>query len=257
MTTIQQIKDLLRDLQEPNEWLEELQSDERKGVQNAITQWKKQYEKKQRLFADYLQKKAFDDSYKTTNISLIAGIDEAGRGPLAGPVVTAAVILPEECAILVGVDDSKKISKAQRQQFAELIKEQAVAYSVHIQPAVVIDELNIYQATKQSMEEAVNQLTIKPHTVVADAMNLNVDCPAYSIIKGDEKSLAIAAASILAKTTRDDLMTELHEQFPWYGFDENAGYGTAKHLQGLETHGFTVHHRKSFEPIKTMWSDRQ
>ncbi|WP_040758251.1 ribonuclease HII [Sporosarcina newyorkensis] len=257
MTTIQQIKNQLQDLEEPNEWLEELQSDERKGVQLAIKQWKKQYEKRQQLIRDFLKKKAFDDAYKTTGISLIAGIDEAGRGPLAGPVVTAAVILPEESSVLLGVDDSKKISKLERQRFAQLIKEHAVAYSIHVQPATVIDELNIYQATKLSMETAVNQLSVKPHTVVADAMNLMLDCPAYSIVKGDEKSLSIAAASILAKTTRDDLMAELHEQFPWYGFDENAGYGTAKHLTGLESHGFTEHHRKSFEPIKTMWRNRQ
>ena len=257
LTTIQQIKNQLQDLEEPNEWLDELRTDERKGVQLAIKQWKKRYEKRQQLINDFLQKKAFDDAYKTTRISLIAGIDEAGRGPLAGPVVTAAVILPEESSVLLGVDDSKKISKVQRQRFAQLIKEQAVAYSIHVQSATVIDELNIYQATKQSMEAAVNQLSVKPHTVIADAMNLMLDCPAYSIVKGDEKSLSIAAASILAKTTRDDLMTELHEQFPWYGFDENAGYGTAKHLQGLETHGFTAQHRKSFEPIKTMWRNRQ
>ena len=257
MTTIKQIKDQLRDLQEPNEWLTELQADTRKGVQQAIVQWHNQYNKKQLIIEDYLQKRAFDDSYKTTHIKLVAGTDEAGRGPLAGPVVTAAVILPEDCSALIGVDDSKQVSKEKRLEFAELIKEHAIAYSIHIQPAVVIDELNIYQATKQSMEIAVSELQTAPHVVLADAMNLNTACPCFSIIKGDEKSLTIAAASILAKTTRDALMSELHEQFPWYAFNENAGYGTAKHLAGLATHGFTEHHRKSFEPIKTMWRDGQ
>ncbi|WP_301108946.1 ribonuclease HII [Sporosarcina sp.] len=255
MTTIQQIKEQLQNLQEPDEWLEGLQLDERKGVQLAIAQWRKQYTKKQQLLEEFMKKIAFEDSYRTPGKTLIAGIDEAGRGPLAGPVVTAAVILPEDCSALVGVDDSKKISKAQRQQFAELIRREAVSYSVHIQSAQAIDELNIYQATKQSMEEAVRQLSVIPDVVLADAMNLSVGRPVYSIIKGDEKSLCIAAASILAKTTRDQLMEELHEEFPWYGFNENAGYGTAQHLKGLETHGFCIHHRKTFEPIKTMWSD--
>ncbi len=257
MTTIKQIKDQLRNLQEPNEWLTELQADPRKGVQQAIIQWHNQYSKKQLVIEDYQQKIAFDNSYKSTHITLVAGIDEAGRGPLAGPVVTAAVILPENCSALIGVDDSKQVSREKRLEFAELIKEYAIAYAIHVQSAAVIDELNIYQATKQSMETAVRELQVAPHAVLADAMNLNVACPCYSIIKGDEKSLTIAAASILAKTTRDALMNELHEEFPWYAFNENAGYGTAKHLQGLATHGFTEHHRKSFEPIKTMWRDRQ
>lgn len=244
-------------MQEPNEWLEELGIDERKGVQLAITQWRKKYEKKQQLLEAYRQKQAFDQSYKRTLSCLVAGIDEAGRGPLAGPVVTAAVILPEECMDLVGVDDSKKLSKEQRQFFAHVIKEQAIAYSVHVQPAEAIDELNIYQATKRSMEEAAAALAVKPDVVLADAMNITVNSSSYSIIKGDEKSLAIAAASILAKTTRDELMDELHEQFPWYGFNVNAGYGTPQHLEGLKIHGFCQHHRKTFEPIKTMWRDRQ
>ncbi|MDV6376734.1 ribonuclease HII [Sporosarcina sp. GW1-11] len=257
MTTIQEIKNQLQQLQEPNQWLEELEADKRKGVQLAIAQWKKRYVKKQKLIEDFIQKQSFDNSYKRMPSCLIAGIDEAGRGPLAGPVVTAAVILPEGCTELVGVDDSKQISKEQRQHFARLIKEQAVAYSIHVQSATAIDELNIYQATKQSMEEAVGQLDIAPDVVLADAMNLIVKCPTHSIVKGDEKSLAIAAASILAKTTRDELMNDLHEQFPWYGFNVNAGYGTPQHLQGLATHGFCEHHRKTFEPIKSMWRDKR
>lgn len=257
MTTIQQIKNQLLELNEPNEWLEELQADTRKGVQQAIVQWQARYDKRQVLIMEYEKKRAFDESYRSSHVSFVAGIDEAGRGPLAGPVVTAAVILPEECPELIGVDDSKKVSKEKRRDFAKLIKEHAIAYSIHMQHAPAIDELNIYQATKQSMELAVSGLTIAPDAVLADAMNLHTACPCYSIIKGDEKSLAIAAASILAKTTRDAWMDELHEQFPWYAFNENAGYGTAKHLEGLETHGFCEHHRKSFEPIKTMWRDRQ
>ncbi|PID16480.1 ribonuclease HII [Sporosarcina sp. P34] len=257
MTTIQQIKNQLAELQEPNDWLTELEADSRKGVQQAISQWRTRYEKKQAIVQEFQKKIAFDDSYRSSRVVLVAGIDEAGRGPLAGPVVTAAVILPEDCTALIGLDDSKKVSKEKREQFARLIKEQAVAYAIHVQPVKVIDELNIYQATKESMERAISELPVVPHVVIADAMNLQTACLCYSVVKGDEKSLTIAAASILAKTTRDALMNELHEEFPWYGFNENAGYGTAKHLQGLEMHGLCEHHRKSFEPIKTMWRDRQ
>lgn len=252
LTTIQEIKQQLQELAMPNEWLAELETDSRKGVQTAVVQWKKQYEKKQQIIEEFYRKIEFEDAFKQSGTALLAGIDEAGRGPLAGPVVTAAVILPPDRSALVGVDDSKKVTKEKREEYARLIKEHAIAYSVHIQPASVIDELNIFQATKRSMEQAVKQLTDRPDVVLADAMSLAVNCPCHSIIKGDEKSLSIAAASILAKTTRDRLMTELHEQFPWYGFNENAGYGTARHLEGLETHGITIHHRKSFEPIKTM-----
>lgn len=252
MTTIQEIKQQLQELSTPNEWLAELEADSRKGVQAAVVQWKKQYERKQQIMEEFYQKIDFEDAFKPSGTALLAGIDEAGRGPLAGPVVTAAVILPEDRSVFIGVDDSKKVTKEKREQYAQLIKTHAVAYSIHVQPASVIDQLNIYQATKQSMEQAVRQLVDQPDIVLADAMSLSTDCPCHSIIKGDEKSLSIAAASILAKTARDGLMAELHEQFPWYGFNENAGYGTARHLEGLEAHGITVHHRKSFEPIKTM-----
>lgn len=252
MMTIQHIKDQLKQLQEPDEWLETLYADERKGVQKALAVWQKQYEKRLLLEQLFNEKIQFDDSFKQQEISYIAGVDEAGRGPLAGPVVTAAVILPDDRSALLGVDDSKKISKEQRRQFAELIKKHAAAYAVHIQPAAVIDELNIYQATKQSMEYAVNGLAQAPHIVLADAMQLSVNCPSYSIIKGDEKSLAVAAASILAKTTRDAWMDELHAEYPQYGFAEHAGYGTPSHLRAIETYGYCEQHRKTFEPIKSM-----
>lgn len=251
MTTIQQIKLQLSRLTAPDQWLEELKEDERKGVQLAVRQWIKQYEKKQQDLAALMEKQAFDDRYKPAPDSCIAGIDEAGRGPLAGPVVTAAVILGDDPLELVGLDDSKKISKDRREELAKKIKEQALAYAIHIQPASVIDEQNIYRATKLSMERAAAELTIAPDIVLADAMQLDTPVPAVSIIKGDEQSLAIAAASILAKTTRDALMLELHEQYPQYHFNSNAGYGTAQHLEALQQYGVCEHHRLSFEPIKS------
>ena len=184
--------------------------------------------------------------------SAVCGIDEAGRGPLAGPVVTAAVILPEDCSAFIGLDDSKKIGKAKRNELAQLIKQQAISWSVHIQPPEAIDRLNIYQATKQSMEAAANTLDTVPNFVLADAMKLALQMPSEAIIKGDAKSLCIAAASILAKTGRDDLMDEYAMKYPQYGYSKHAGYGTKDHLAALEAHGPCPIHRLTFEPVKSM-----
>lgn len=168
--------------------------------------------------------------------------------------MTAAVILPTNCEALVGLNDSKQLSKDKRNGFATLIKEHAISYSIHFQPAEQIDELNIYEATKQSMKASVESLSTKPDVVLIDAMTLPITIPQDSIIKGDAKSLAIAAASILAKTARDEYMEQLDEEFPMYGFGQHAGYGTKQHLKALEEFGPTIHHRKSFEPIKSMFS---
>ena len=193
----------------------------------------------------------FDQRYGGQN-AFVAGVDEAGRGPLAGPVVTAAVILPKNCEALVGLNDSKQLTKDKRTAFATLVKEHAISYFIHFQSAQMIDELNIYEATKQSMKTSVESLSIQPDYVLVDAMTLPITTPQEAIIKGDAKSLAIAAASILAKTARDEYMEQLDKEFPMYGFAQHAGYGTKQHLEALETYGPTIHHRKSFEPIKSM-----
>ncbi|MDM5246917.1 MULTISPECIES: ribonuclease HII [unclassified Lysinibacillus] len=251
MKTIKEITVALKEAEEWQDWMTGVETDERAGVQKAWLSWKKRQDKKQQLLQEHQEKVDFDQSYGGIS-ALIAGVDEAGRGPLAGPVVTAAVILPANCEALVGLNDSKQLSKDKRNAYATLIKEHAVSYFIHFQAAQQIDELNIYEATKQSMKTSVESLSIKPNYVLVDAMTLPISIPQDSIIKGDAKSLAIAAASILAKTARDDYMDQLDKEFPMYGFAQHAGYGTKQHLKALEDFGPTIHHRKSFEPIKSM-----
>jgi len=251
MKTIKEITAALKEAEEWQDWMTGVKNDERAGVQKAWLSWQKRQDKKQQLLQEHQAKVHFDQSYGGEN-AFIAGVDEAGRGPLAGPVVTAAVILPVNCEALVGLNDSKQLSKDKRSAYAALIKKHALSYFIHFQSAQQIDELNIYEATKQSMKTSVESLSMKPNYVLVDAMTLPISIPQDSIIKGDAKSLAIAAASILAKTARDDYMDQLDKEFPMYGFAQHAGYGTKQHLIALEEHGPTIHHRKTFEPIKSM-----
>ena len=252
LLTIKEIVEKLRMTEEPAPWMEELRQDARAGVKNALARWQRQYHKKELIMQEHMAKIAFDESFAPFLGAKVAGVDEAGRGPLAGPVVTAAVILPREVPELVGLDDSKSISKAERQRLAALIRNVAIAYSTHIQSARRIDELNIYAATRESMEQAVKALAVRPDFVIVDAMALHIDHPTESVIKGDAKSLAVAAASIIAKTTRDAIMDQLHTDFPEYHFEKNAGYGTAEHVEALHIHGPSEHHRTTFEPVKSM-----
>lgn len=252
MTTIKEIKEALAVETTWQEWMTELQKDERDGVKKALKSWQTQFDKRQKLAEEHMAKLAFDNGYRTHQGAYIAGTDEAGRGPLAGPVVTAAVILPENCPELMGLNDSKQLSAEKRQEFLALIEKHALASYVHFQSEEAIDELNIYEATRQSMKASIENLAIKPDFVLADAMTLDIDIPQDSIIKGDAKSLTIAAASILAKTARDKYMEEMDELYPGYGFAQHAGYGTKQHLQAIDTLGVTPIHRKTFEPIKSI-----
>ncbi|WP_422123530.1 ribonuclease HII [Planococcus sp. X10-3] len=236
-------------------WMDELESDDRKSVQKLLVSWKRKQQLHEKLLENHGAKQDFDDSFKQQRDWKVAGIDEAGRGPLAGPVVTAAVILPEECPTLIGLDDSKKIPKARREYFAEEIKKIAISYSVHIQPPEEIDRLNIYQATKISMAEAAAALEPAPSMLLADAMQVDIGIPCESIIKGDAKSLAIAAASILAKTGRDAIMEAYAAEYPEYGFDQHAGYGTKLHVEAIRLFGPTPIHRRTFEPVKGMLTE--
>ncbi|WP_432359371.1 ribonuclease HII [Sporosarcina sp. UB5] len=256
MKTIKEISKLLQQTTHPEQWMTKLEDDHRAGVKKELQKWYRNYEKKQQLEQMLQEKIDFDASYKTFSGALVAGVDEAGRGPLAGPVVCAAVILPDEAPQLLGLNDSKKLSLLERDRLSTIIKEIAISYSVHIQSAERIDQLNIFAATRESMEIAVNNLNVKPNVVLVDAMKLQVDCETESIIKGDAQSLAIAAASILAKTTRDQLMDRLHEEFPMYNFKKNVGYGTEEHVNALHLYGPCKHHRKTFEPIKTILEGR-
>ena len=250
--TIKEITIALSETTQYESWMEEIQQDTRTGVQKVWKQWVNRREKEKKLLEEHNQKVQFDFSFLSSEEHLLAGIDEAGRGPLAGPVVTAAVILPNHCNELIGVNDSKQLSKKARGEFAELIKAHAIDYAIHFQSAQEIDLLNIYEATKQSMKKSVENLKFCPDFCIVDAMTLPIDIPQSSIIKGDAKSLAIAAASILAKNARDEYMEKLHEEFPVYGFDQHAGYGTKQHLEALEQYGPMHEHRKTFEPIKSM-----
>ncbi len=181
----------------------------------------------------------------------VAGIDEAGRGPLAGPVVAAAVIL-KPGARLIHVDDSKKLSEKQREKALVEIKENALAIGIGVCSVEEIDKINIYRAAREAMISAIRQLKIEPQFLLIDAMPIEMDIPSESIIKGDQKSISIAAASIVAKTTRDKYMLEMDKLFPEFGFAKHKGYGTKLHKEMLDKYGYTPIHRKTYEPIKSM-----
>lgn len=185
-------------------------------------------------------------------IQQIAGIDEVGRGPLAGPVVAAAVILPKN-AQLTGVNDSKKLSAKKRALYHNQILETAVAIGIGIATVAEIDDMNILQATKLAMKRAIDDLAVTPEYLLIDYLTLDIDLPQQGIVGGDAKSLSIAAASIVAKEVRDKMMQQLGKKHPAYRFEKNAGYGTKVHREALKTHGYIEGvHRKSFEPIKSM-----
>jgi ribonuclease HII len=184
---------------------------------------------------------------------LVAGVDEAGRGPLAGPVVAAAVIFPFGCA-LAGIDDSKKLSPARREEYFSQIEKEALAYSCAVVDTEFIDRRGILPATFLAMTQALEKLVLKPALALIDGNLLppQLPVPARAIIGGDGECGSIAAASIVAKVTRDRLMGEWHKQFPHYGFDHNKGYGTDFHLQALAQHGPCPLHRRSFSPVRDL-----
>lgn len=182
-------------------------------------------------------------------VNYIGGVDEVGRGPLIGPVVTACVVLPKDF-YLEGLTDSKKLTEKKRDIFYDYIMEHALAVSVGMMDEKVIDEVNIYEATKLAMYQAINNCPIKPEHVLIDAMKLeNLDIPSTSIIKGDAKSVTIAAASVIAKVTRDRMMIELDKKYPMYGFKSHKGYPTKKHVEAILKYGLIDGYRKTFKPI--------
>jgi len=193
----------------------------------------------------------YEDKLYQEGYTYIAGVDEAGRGPLAGPVVAAAVIL-KKGAKLKYVNDSKQLSEKQREKALEEIKKHAVSISIAVSSVEEIDRINIYRATREAMHSAIDKLSIKPEFVLIDAMPMEMAIPSLSIIKGDTLSISIAAASIVAKTTRDQYMIEMDKLFPEYQFKKHKGYGTKEHLDLLKLYGPTPIHRKSYEPIKSM-----
>ena len=182
-------------------------------------------------------------------ITLIAGVDEVGRGPLVGPVVTAAVILPVNYQ-LAGLTDSKKLTPKKRDKFYDIIMHDAISVSIGMKDAKVIDEVNIYEATKLAMMDAINGLNIKPEHVLIDAMPLDLSIPHTSIIKGDAKSLSIAAASVIAKVTRDRMMDELDLKYPMYNYKKNKGYPTKEHIEAINKYGIIDGYRKTYGPVR-------
>lgn len=189
---------------------------------------------------------SYERNLWSKGMEYIAGVDEVGRGPLAGPVVTAAVVLPKDFSLL-GVNDSKKLSEKKREELFDQIREAAICYSIGRREPERIDEINILEATKEAMCDAVNGLSVKPDHVLIDAVKLkNLDIPQTSIIHGDALSVSIAAASILAKVTRDREMIEMAKIYPGYSFEKNKGYGTKAHYEGLAEFGPTPIHRRSF-----------
>lgn len=250
VVTIAEIEQQLNSITaESDPFFERIQQDERKGVQQLIHKWHKRMELEKQLQEKFHEMKIYETKWRNKGYKFIAGVDEVGRGPLAGPVVAAAVILPKDF-FLPGIDDSKKISEKKRNEYDEIIRREAIAVSVAMLDAGEIDRVNIYEATKKAMLAAITSLDPNPEVLLIDAMKLDTPYVVESIIKGDSKSVSIAAASIVAKVARDRLMVELSNQFPEYGFKQNMGYGTREHLQALQKYGITPYHRKSFAPVK-------
>jgi ribonuclease HII len=253
--TIKEIKSLAANMSEGDPLLRKLKKDNRKGVQKIIEQYNRDLQKRNLEKEEFSNLTIFEHKLFMQGFSEIAGIDEVGRGPLAGPVVAAAVILPQDF-YLAGLNDSKKLSEVKRNEFYEVIREKADSIGIGMIDAEQIDIINIYEATKKAMHQAVANLRIKPDYLLIDAMKLNTPYPQESIIKGDSRSVSIAAASIIAKVTRDKLMKDYALIYPGYGFDQNAGYGTKRHLEGLGQYGVTPIHRKSFAPVRDIYMKR-
>ena len=226
------------------DFIEKYSLDERSGVKTLIAQAKKRIEKLEQEKARIEALKKYEKEY--AGYGYICGIDEVGRGPLAGPVVAGAVILPEDCDILY-INDSKKLSAKKREMLYDEIMEKAVAVGIGMVGPARIDEINILQATYEAMREAIRNLAVKPDILLNDAVTIpQVDIKQVPIIKGDAKSISIGAASIVAKVTRDRLMEQYADVFPEYDFASNKGYGSATHIAALKQYGPTPIHRHSF-----------
>lgn len=246
--SISEIKNIYSrtDIKDLPEFIESLKNDNRKGVLSIINSANKKYnaylEEMERLKAiTYYENQCRQNGYK-----LIAGIDEVGRGPLAGPVVTAAVILKEN-DLIEGINDSKKLSAAKRKSLYDIIIDRAISYAFGVVSSEEIDSINILQATYKAMRQALASLNVKPDFVLADAVTIpDIDIKQQGIIKGDAKSISIGAASIIAKVYRDRMMDEYAKIYPEYGFEQNKGYGSQSHIEAIKKYGPCPIHRKTF-----------
>lgn len=246
--TTNKLTNLIADNNLTDDILAAMRTDNRKSVQRLVKKYENEQTEKLRLNNLYKYEQQFTQQGK----KLIAGVDEAGRGPLAGPVVAAAVILPLNCYI-PKLNDSKKLSAATREKIYKLILDNALAVERSIIDEKTIDRINIYQAAMNAMYNSIYALNPVPDQVLIDATPLNsLEIPHLSIIKGDAKSASIAAASIIAKVERDRLMDDYDKKYPEYGFAHHKGYGTKEHIEALNKYGPCPIHRQSFEPIKSM-----
>ncbi|MDU4959931.1 MAG: ribonuclease HII [Sporomusaceae bacterium] len=248
---ITEISALLRQRELPQQLIDSLSGDRRSTVRRLLDAWLRQRQRRQqedqRLQALY----RYEASYYQQKLNLVAGVDEAGRGPLAGPVVVAAVILPEN-AYLPGLNDSKQLSAAQREVLYDRVRQTALAVCWQAVDVDIIDTINIYQATVKGMYQAVAGLEPGPQAVLIDAVKLQgLTVPWQAIVGGDALSASIAAASVIAKVERDRIMTELGSRYPGYGFEKHKGYATKEHLAALQDLGPSPAHRRSFEPVKS------
>lgn len=244
--SLKEIANLAMELGDDLTFLQKLSLDPRASVQKLYTQLQNRREKTTRELVRLTEMTGRERDLWSRGVRLVAGVDEAGRGPLAGPVVAGAVILPPGCRIF-GLDDSKKLSEKKREALYEEIKQVAVAWNVGMASPEEIDRVNILQATYLAMRRALEGLEQQPHHLLVDALRIpRASIPQDGIIGGDGLSLSIAAASVMAKVTRDRLMTELHEVYPDYGFARHKGYGTKEHLEAIQTTGLSPIHRKSF-----------
>lgn len=248
--SIQAIKNMFKNNQLNNDNIQSLRLDSRKGVQQIVKQYDKQEADRAAKLALFNEKKQFERLFVQNEGDYIAGVDEAGRGPLAGPVVAAAVILPETFE-LIGLTDSKQLTETERNNYYHIIKQEAISYHIAIIDHQKIDHINILNATKMAMTEALTELKPAPHIALIDAVTLHrLPFPTKEVIKGDDRSIAIAAASVLAKVKRDKIMDEIAVRYPEYGFDTHKGYGTKQHIEALEKYGPSPYHRLSFTPVK-------
>ena len=248
---ISEVKELLAAAPTP-EQIAMLQADERSGVKKLLAAYYKRLEKAALEQARFESMLTYEKEYYAQGMQYVAGVDEAGRGPLAGPLVIAAVILPQS-VFIAGLNDSKQLSAAKREQLYDEIIAKAVAIEVNIVSVSNIDKLNIYTATQRGMAEVLEHLPVQPQVALIDAMPVEAKgINTVSIVHGDALSASIAAASIIAKVTRDRIMERLDKLFPAYGFSHNKGYGSGAHMQAITEFGATKWHRRSYEPVKSM-----
>lgn len=250
--TIAAFKELFQQEYVDESLLAEAEHDERAGVRQLATKYRTRLAKQEAEKERFRQMFAYENKLAERGCQLIAGVDEAGRGPLAGPVAIGACILPKDC-FLEKLNDSKKLSEKQRDILYDQITACAIAWKVIFVSEEEIDTKNIYQATVDGMYRAIEELSVRPDGVLIDAVPLpKLTHPNESLIKGDAKSASIAAASILAKVSRDRLMMQYDQEYPMYGFAKHKGYGTAEHVAAIQKYGACPIHRKTFEPIASL-----